>query len=90
MWHEVCQLTAFEPFEGLVESIETNLEAWEVFMSCEKADQFESMPAPYLENLPHFAWIPLIRILKPEQTINALRRYIKRSLGDYFVTPLIF
>jgi hypothetical protein len=38
MWHEVCQLTAFEPFEGLVESIETNLEAWEGFMSCEKAD----------------------------------------------------
>jgi dynein heavy chain len=28
--------------------------------------------------------------LKPEQTINVLRRYIKRSLGEFFVTPLIF
>lgn len=48
------------------------------------------MPEPYQSTLPHFAWIPLIRCLKPELTTQAIRRYVAKSLGKYFITPIIF
>lgn len=48
------------------------------------------MPEPYQSTLAHFAWIPLIRCLKPELTTMAVRRYVSKALGKYFVTPIIF
>lgn len=47
------------------------------------------MPEPLQSQLPHFAWIPLIRRLKPELTTLAIRRFVKNTLGAYFTTPII-
>ena len=67
------------------------MDQWEKFMKCDRQDvAFDLMPEPYLSTLPHFAWIPLIRCLKPELATNTIRRYVLKSLGRYFVTPLIF
>lgn len=84
------QLTAFPCYETLLENIMKDVECWEKFMKCEKADQaFDLMPEPYLSTLAHFAWIPLIRCLKPELTTMAVRRYVSKALGKYFVTPIL-
>ena len=64
--------------------------AWEKFMKCDKADlAFELFPEPYQSTLPHFAWIPLFRCLKPELTTMTIRRYVSKALGRFFVTPVI-
>ena len=54
-----------------------------------RLQNIELLPEPYLSTLPHFAFIPLIRVLKPELTTMSIRRYVKRALGEFFVTPHI-
>ena len=66
MWKKLCQLTTFEPFESLLEDIEKDIDNWERFMHAEGKNLFDLLPEPQQTNLPYFAWIPLIRILKPE------------------------
>lgn len=66
MWKKICQLTTFEPFESLIEDVENNIDAWERFMLAEGKNLFDLLPEPQQTNLPYFAWIPLIRVLKPE------------------------
>ena len=84
MWNEIKQLTAFECFENLQEEIVRNLGNWERFM---RLQNLEILPEPYLSTLPYFSWIPIIRVLKPELTTQAIRRLVRKSLGAYFVTP---
>ena len=68
-----------------------DIEVWEKFMKCDKQEQaFNLLPEPYQSTLAHFAWIPLIRCLKPELTTLAIRRYVSKSLGRFFITPIIF
>jgi hypothetical protein len=31
-----------------------------------------------------------VRVLKPEKTTDAIKRYVRKSLSEYFVTPIIF
>ena len=91
MWAELHQLTSFSCYETLLESMTEDVEQWERFMRSEKAEAaFEQLPEPYQSTLPHFAWIPLIRCLKPELTTLAIRRYVAKSLGRFFVTPIIY
>jgi hypothetical protein len=59
-------------------------------MKSERKDFFELIPEPYQTSLPYFAWIPLVRVLKPEKTTDAIKRYVRKSLSEYFVTPIIF
>ena len=84
------QLTAFECYETLLEDVIKNIEPWEKFMQAEKEQVFELLPEPYASSLAHFAWIPLIRCLKPELATMAIRRYIQKTLGAYFITPIIY
>ena len=91
MWSELHQLTSFQCYEILLEKMTKDMPQWEKFMKCERADQaFELLPEPFQSTLPHFAWIPLIRCLKPELTTLAIRRYVSKSLGRFFVAPIIF
>ena len=91
VWSELHQLTSFACYETLLENMTRDMDAWERFMGAEKAEQaFELLPEPYQSTLPHFAWIPLMRCLRPELTTQAIRRYVQKALGRYFVTPLIF
>lgn len=78
MWKQLKQLTSFDLFESIQEDITNHLEQWQRFM---KMQNIELLPEPYLSTLPHFCFIPLIRILKPELTVQSIRRYIKKSLG---------
>ena len=90
-WSELHQLSSFACFETLLENIVKEIASWERFMQCDRQDVvFDLLPEPYQSTLQHFAWIPLIRCLKPELTTQAIRRYVLKSLGRYFVTPLIF
>lgn len=60
-------------------------------MKSEKGEQaFELLPEPQQSTLPHFAWIPLVRVLKPELTTTTVKRFVSKSLGKFFVTPIIF
>jgi hypothetical protein len=59
-------------------------------MLAEKEQVFELLPEPYASGLAHFAWIPLIRCLKPELATMAIKRYIQKTLGAYFITPIIY
>ena len=54
-----------------------------------RLQNLELLPEPYISVLPHFAFIPLIRVLKPEMTMAAIRRYIKKAIGEFFITPQI-
>ena len=90
MWQEMQQLTAFECYETLLEDVTKNVAGWEKVMKAEKDHVFDLLPEPYQSSLPHFAWIPLIRCLKPELTTMAIKRYIYKTLGTYFITPIIY
>lgn len=90
MWADMQQLTAFECYETLLEDVTKSIEAWQAFMLAEKEHVFDLLPEPYQSSLPYFAWIPLIRCLKPELTTMAIKRYIQKTLGGYFITPIIY
>lgn len=69
MWTELHNLTSFQCYEILLEKMTKDMPSWEKFIQCEKADiAFDLLPEPFQSTLPHFAWIPLIRCLKPELT----------------------
>jgi hypothetical protein len=89
-WKDLETLTAFDCFERLLEEICRNLPLWRGFMSCSKDTVFEALPEPYYSSLNHFAWIPLVRVLRPELTTATIRRFVLKSLGAYFVHPIIF
>jgi hypothetical protein len=59
-------------------------------MRADKDNVFNELPEPYQSNLSYFAWIPLIRVLRPELTTACIRRYVLKALGPFFVQPLIF
>lgn len=53
----------------LLEKMTKDMHPWEKFMQSEKVEvAFDLLPEPFHSTLPHFAWIPLIRCLKPELT----------------------
>jgi len=90
-WAELHRLSSFPCYETVLEQILQNVGGWEKFMLCEKPEQaFDLMPEPFQSTLAHFAWIPLVRCLKPELTTLAIKRFVAKSLGKFFVTPLIF
>lgn len=90
MWTGLETLTAFECFEQLLDEITKNGDAWRNFMNAEKEHVFNALPEPYQSTLNYFAWIPLMRVLKPELTTASIRRYVLKSLGPFFVQPIIF
>lgn len=60
-----------------------DMSAWEVFINCRNAEKaFDLLPEPFKSNLPFFAWIPLVRCLKPELTTAAIRKYVREALNS--------
>ena len=59
-------------------------------MHADKEEIFELLPEPFHSQLSYFALIPLVRVLKPELMTACIRRYVLKSLGPYFVQPIIF
>jgi len=49
----------------------------------------EQVPEPFLTLLPEFAMILLHKVLKPEKTTAMIQKYIEKSLGSFFVKPII-
>lgn len=59
-------------------------------MSADKENAFNLLPEPYQSTLNYFAWIPLVRAVRPELTTACIRRYVLKALGPFFMQPLIF
>jgi len=59
-----------ELFEGLVDSVKENLEAWVEWISCENPHT-TAIPCGYHEKLAPFHKLLLLRVFRPEKLLYA-------------------
>ena len=84
-WQTIMELSTLEHFEVLPDEIEKNPVLWKKFIESSE----EPVPDPFYTLLPDFGLILIHKILKPEKTVSMISRYIEKSLGTFFVKPII-
>lgn len=76
-----------EIFEGIIESVQENLEAWTDWITCENPHT-TNMPCGYHEKLYPFHKLLVLRVFRPEKILYAFQLYVKNQMGDFFVSSI--
>jgi len=82
-WKELCRLSAYAGFEGLLEKFAETLAGWqEVALSPSP----EQMALP-LADLSEFQKLMMLRCLRLDKMIPAVMKFVEGNLGSPFIDP---
>ena len=82
-WASVCRLNYENKFDGLAKSFQTNPSAWrKVYDS--SSPQHEPLPSPWNENMSAFEKLLILRCLRPDKVIPAIRDVIRDEMSPEF------
>ena len=87
-WNSICELAqTLEAFKGLEQSFIDNITEWKKVISLSANPFAETYPKPF-DTLNDFYKMIILRILRQDKTVPALKQYITDSIGDkYVVSP---
>ncbi|XP_076227546.1 dynein axonemal heavy chain 7 isoform X3 [Nomia melanderi] len=84
-WNELCNLDNVHGFSGIREAFTGNSKHWkELFDS--KEPQNGSIPSPY-DYLNPFERLLVLRCVRPDKIVPAIRIFVEAELGPQFVEP---
>ena len=87
-WNSICELSqSLEAFNGIDKSFTENTEQWKQVISISQHPFEENYPAPF-DKLSDFYKLIILRILRQDKAVPALKKYITNSIGEkYVVSP---
>ncbi|XP_076664543.1 dynein axonemal heavy chain 7 [Andrena cerasifolii] len=87
-WNEICNLDTIEGFSNIRETFVANIEQWRKLFDS-KEPQNELIPSPFdASNL--FERMLILRCIRPDKIIPAIRQFVEAELGSQFVEPPAF
>lgn len=90
-WSMIAALEQQLPdsFKGLGAAVTSSLEDWRAFLMGDQP-HYERLPGGWEERLGPFARLLLIRILREEKMVFAVRQYVNSRLGPEFTEAPVF
>jgi len=83
-WLSVLGLDELPPFSGLVRSIEKDALVWREFAEGKRPEE-EELPGGWERKLNTFQRLMVVRALREERTVFAVREYVGKFLGREFM-----
>ena len=89
-WNSVCELSQeIEGYKGVEKSFEEKIDDWKKVL-LDSANPFEeTFPEPFNE-LSDFYKLIILRILRPDKTVTALKKYIADNIGEKYTVSSQF
>jgi dynein heavy chain len=72
-----------DAFAGLLGDMELSPEEWSKFFTCD-APYREPLPGAWESRLTSFQRLLLVRVVREEKVVFAIRRFVGESIGEYF------
>jgi len=73
-----------ESWQGLIDSILSESKAWKEFYD-EESPENSPIPNGYSKKLSKFQQLLLIKVIRPDRCINAIKNFIIDKMGEYYV-----
>jgi dynein heavy chain len=73
-----------ETWKGFIESLVKGREEWTAWYDLEAPEQ-AVLPGGYGEKLSKFQVLLLMRVLRPDRVVNAIKNFIIDKMNDYYV-----
>ena len=83
-WHELNQLNQLVNFKNIIESFHTNQDVWKCVYNSNEPHK-EKLPEPWQTKLEDFQRLCLIRCLRPDRILSAVKDFVRRHLGEKYV-----
>eukprot|EP01138_Halocafeteria_seosinensis_P015539 gb/GECG01015857.1/.p1 GENE.gb/GECG01015857.1/~~gb/GECG01015857.1/.p1 ORF type:complete len:1604 (+),score=253.95 gb/GECG01015857.1/:1-4812(+) len=87
-WNELCRLADFDAFNGLIEDVKNDVDKWYKYFSSK--DYSSSKPPEPWDSKTELEQLLLLRCLRPDMLVDALKSFIKKNLGEQFLHPPSF
>lgn len=83
-WGSVCALKEVEPFKGITEDLELNVEAWREWLELPNPEENE-LPGDWQKKVSPFAKLLLVRALRADRVTAALTGFITETMGQRYM-----
>jgi len=83
-WGAVCALKEIEPFKGITEDLELNVEAWREWLELPNPEEQE-LPGDWQKKVTPFAKLLLVRALRSDRVTAALTSFITEVMGARYM-----
>ncbi|QQP55643.1 Dynein beta chain_ ciliary_ putative [Caligus rogercresseyi] len=87
MWNSIVSISKMKTFQGLMQSLRDDLKDWRAFYEAPNPSK-DCLPVRWKE-IRDLDYIFLLRIIRPDWVISAIRSFIGDMLGKEFVYPQI-
>jgi len=83
-WGAVCALKEVDPFKGITEDLELNVEAWREWIEFKDPEEQE-LPGDWQKKVPAFAKLLLVRALRSDRVTASLAAFINEYMGTRYM-----
>ena len=89
-WNSICELSQeIEVFKDLDKSFIAKIDDWKKCIYSSLNPYEQTYPHPFNE-LTEFFKLIILRILRPDKTVDSLKKYISSKLGEKYVVSPVF
>ena len=85
-WGEICRIADLAAFPGLRHTFQGNASEWRHIYDSSDPEN-EKLPGDWDKNLGQFQKMLILRAIRPDKIVVAVRSFVMNSLGDRFVKP---
>ncbi|XP_043503405.1 dynein axonemal heavy chain 12-like [Polistes fuscatus] len=85
-WAEIDRIDTLPSFGNFSQNFIKNLTEWKIYYDLLNPEK-ESLPEPWENALTYFQKLIVMRMIRPDKIIIAIREFVKDGLGIKFVTP---
>lgn len=84
-WKDIQKLeTLGDVWSGFIDNLTKNKKAWKDWYDLE-APEYSEIPCGYTASLSKFQILLLMRVIRPDRVVNAIKNFIIEKMNDYYV-----
>lgn len=87
-WNEIVRASDLKPLQNLHESVSENVVEWKKFYD-QASPEEGTFPDPFTD-IDDFVALILLKTIRPDKIVHAVKKFIVRHLGEAFVQPPSF
>lgn len=87
-WNEIVLASGLEPLKNLHVAVAENIKAWKSFYD-QSSPEEENFPEPF-SNVTDFVSLILLKAIRPDKIVHAVKKFIIKHMGKEFVEPPVF
>ena len=91
-WKDIQKLNGLEEvWSGFIDNLKSDPKEWKIWYDLEAPEQ-NPIPCGYSQTLTRYQQLCLMRVIRPDRVINAIKNFIIERMSDYYVKspPLSF